>query len=274
MSGAAAPGGRRPVVGLVARAGTTAEARPLVAALARRATVRASGRAPDADALLLTHPSAGEPEPGPPTAVLDGDLVLVRAADGAALGAPLVRPGPDVVATAALPPVAPHVRRRWRERLALAPDLVVDTLALDPRDVPTALAVAAAAVVERRDLPVALALGCPTVTDASAAVAVGAEPGRDVEVGDRGAAVELASDEARAATLSRRGRALAVGRLDPEVTALALLDRWGLGPEPTPSVRLEAALRDLGTAPGAPVRGRAAAATHLFASVPTAPGAP
>ncbi|WCO65504.1 hypothetical protein PO878_13455 [Iamia majanohamensis] len=274
MSAAPVSEDRRPVVGLVARPGTTAAARPLVAALARRATVRASGRAPEADALLLTHPAAGGPAPGRPTAVVDGDLVLVRAADGSALGQPLVRPGPDVVATAALPPVAPHVRRRWRERLGLDPDLVVDTLALDPLDVPTALAVAAAAVVERRDLPVALALGCPTVTDASAAAAVGAEPGRDLEVGDRAVAVALAADEARAAALSRRGRALAERRLDPEVTAAALLDRWGLGPRPTPLRRLEAALEDLGTAPGAPVRARARAATDLFAPTPTAPGAP
>ncbi len=264
----------RPVVAVVATPGSTAAARPLVAALARRATVRAGGRAVRPDALLLTHPAARRGDRAVPSAAVDGLLVLARDADGHALGEPLPCPGPDVVATAAWPPLAPHVRRRWRQRLGLDPDLVVDTVALDPVDVPTALAVAAAAVVDRRDLPLALALGCPTVTDAGAASAVGAEPDVDVVVGDRAAAVALAADDVRAARLSRRGRALAVARLDPEVTAAALLDRWGLGPAATPLARLDAALAELGTAPGAPVRARAASATALLAPSDPDPGVP
>ncbi len=265
MSVAAAVEGR-PVVGLVATSGTTAAARPLVAALARRVTIAASSsqvRAPDA--LVLTHPDAVTGRVGCPRAVVVGDGVEVRDAEGRMLGDPLVRPGPDAVATATLPPLAPHVRRRWRARLGLAPDLVVDTLALHPVDVPTALAVAAAAVVDRRDLPQALALGCPTVTDAGSAAAVGARPDRDLVVGDRSDAVALAADEVRAARLSRHARALAMARLDPEVTAATILRRWGLDPATGPVDRVDAALADLGTAAGAPARARVADALALFA---------
>lgn len=258
-----------PVVAVVATPGTTAAVRPLAAALARHATVTTRARAPEADAVIATHPDAASGLPvGRPAAVVDGDLLRTLGPDGRPVGDPLPLPGPLVVASSSLPPLAPHLRRRWRERLGLDADLVVDTVALDPSDVPTALAVAAAAVVELRHLPVALALACPTVTDAAAATTIGARPDRDLLVGGRADALALAADPVRAARLSRAARALAVSRLDPEVAAAALLDRWGLGPEPSPEARVAAVLAGLGTAPGAPVRARAADALALFVPPP------
>jgi len=249
---AAAPASHaRPVVAVVAWPGTTAAVRPLVAALARRVDVRTADRAPEADAVLVTDRRALDRAPGGrPTAVVDGAALQVGD-DHVSL------PCTPVVATATLPPLAPHVRRRWRQRLGLDPDLVVDTVALAPDDVPTALAVVAAALVGLRDLPTALALGCPVVTDASSAAAVGAADGDHVVVGERGDAVALALDDRRAARLSRRGRDLAGQRLDPDMAVRRLLRLWDLEPRGS---GLATALDDLGTAAGAPIRRRAAAA--------------
>jgi hypothetical protein len=163
------------------------------------------------------------------------------------------------------PPLAPAVRARWRERLGLPADLVVDTVGVAPEDVPTALAVAAAAVVDLRDLPLALALGCPTVTDSGALASVGGKDGDHAVVGERSDAVDLAADVSRCARLSRRARELAETRLDPERAANELLDRLGLARVPDrPVARVDAALAALGTAPGAPPRARAYAALAMF----------
>ena len=248
----------RPVVALVAAPGTADRIRPLVAALARRADAASLHRSVAPDAVLVADPAAVHRAPaGLPRAVADDEILHVTSAAGDERELPL--PGPDVVATATLPPLAPHVRRRWRERFGLAPDLVVDCAALAPEDVPTALAVAAAALVDRRDLATALALGCPTVTTASAAAAVGAVDGEHVVVGLRPDAVALAADDRRAAALSLAARRLAVARLDPDSAARALLTAWGLAPH-EPGAGLTRALDELGTAPDAPVRARALAA--------------
>lgn len=159
-------------------------------------------------------------------------------------------------AGAAVPPLAPHVRRRWRQRLGLDPDLVVDTATLAPADVETALAVAAAAVVDEAHLRLALALGCPTVTDRAAASALGAVDGDHVVVGERDDAVALAADPVRSARLSLRGRTLVEGAVQ--------------GSPADPVAKVVAVLDELGTAPSAPIRARAAAALDGFG--PSVPG--
>ncbi|HEU5151006.1 MAG TPA: hypothetical protein VFU19_10940 [Iamia sp.] len=178
-------------------------------------------------------------------------------------------PGP-AVDTAAWPPIPPHVRRRWRQRLGLPDDLVVATAALDPDDVPTALAVAAAAVVVEPDLPLALALGCPSVVTAEAAEAVGVADGRHVVVGGHPEAVALAADEHRAARLSYRGVRLAREALDPARAADALLRAWGLVPT-SPVARFDERLDALGTARTGPIRRRVADALALMTAPPTTP---
>jgi hypothetical protein len=239
------------VVGVVVgEVGATEAVRPLVRALARRADVRALDRAPAPDAVLAVGAAAVERTPeGVPVAVVDDGVVRVD-------GVEIALPGGGVD-TAAWPPIAPHVRRRWRRRLGLAADLVVDVATLAAEDRPTALAVAASAVVGVDDLPLALALGCPTVTAAAAAATVGAVDGVHVVLGGRAEAVALAADEHRSGPLSRRGHELARERLDPAPAAAALLQAWGLGPT-GPVARLDERLAELGTAPAAPVRRRVA----------------
>lgn len=153
------------------------------------------------------------------------DASLVIGDDAAVLDAARVRgfavrsvpsgePWPDAV------PVAPFVRTRLRAARGLAepatlvcrggrwdlsgPDTVPDD-AVEP-----ALALASAIVVDTpHALLGALAWGCPAVTDAGTAAAVGAEPGRDclVEAGaGHAAAAALARDDVLAARLSWHGR--------------------------------------------------------------------
>jgi len=248
----------RPVVAVVAAGpGATEAVRPLVRALAAHVEVRSADRAPDADAYLVAGSAAlGRVPVGAPVAVADGGRLQV---DRTALD--LV--GGAGVDTAAWPPLPPHVRRRWRQRLGLAPDLVVDTAALDPDDVPTALAVAAAAVVAEADLPLALALGCPSVVTTEAAAGLGAVDQHHVVVGARPEADALAGDDRRAALLSRQGHQMARATLDAARTADALLRAWGLGPT-GPVARLDERLDELGPSRTGPVRHRAADAFALL----------
>ena len=248
---------------VVAGPGSTDPLRPLVRALARHVEVRSADRAPAPSAELVIGSGGNPPDPltgtggGVPTAtVTDGEVLLPG-------GATIELPGAASVDTAAWPPLPPHVRRRWRVRLGLTPDLVVDTAALDPDDVPTALAVAAAAVVAPADLPRALALGCPSVVTAEAAAGIGAVDGLHVVVGGRPEAEALAGDDRRAALLSRQGRLLARATLDPARTAEALLRAWGLAPA-GPVARLDERLDELGTSRTGPVRRRAADALALM----------
>lgn len=251
------------MLGLVA-AGDTDAARPLVRALARHVEVRSLDRDPPPAAVAVLAVGAD--------AVAPFDLPVARV-DGATVSVgeeTIVLPAAGAVDTAALPPIAPHVRRRWRERLGLPPLLVVDTAALTLDDVPTGLALAAAAVVDEPHLPLALALGCPTVTTAAVAASVGAVDDVDVVVGERADADALAADDVRASALSRHARARAVATLDPAPAAAAVVAALGLGADPTPHTLVDARLAELGTSPAAPIRRRTADALALF----TAPGGP
>jgi hypothetical protein len=243
--------------------GSTEAVRPLVRALARHVEVRSADRvaAPSAELVIgsggfPTDPITGSGGGVPTAMVADGEVLLPD-------GATIDLPGAASVDTAAWPPLPPHVRRRWRRRLGLDPDLVVDTAALDPDDVPTALAVAAAAVVAPADLPLALALGCPSVVTAEAAAGLGAVDGLHVVVGGRPEAEALAGDDRRAALLSRQGRLLARAALDPARAAEALLRAWGLAPV-GPVARFDERLDELGTSRTGPVRRRVADALVLM----------
>jgi hypothetical protein len=249
------------VVAVVAVPGGTETVRPLVRALARHVDVWAVGRAPAPDAYLVAGAGALDRVPdGAPVAVADDGHLAIRRGDAAEV-IDLVT-GADVD-TAAWPPIPPHVRRRWRQRLGLPADLVVDTATLAPEDVPTALALAAAAVVAPAHLPLALALGCPSVVSATSATAVGAVDGLHVVVGGRPEAEAIAADDRQASWLSRQGRRLALASLDPARTADALLRAWGLAPA-GPTARVDERLAELGTAPTGPVRRRVADALALF----------
>ncbi len=257
------PRRHRRVVAVLAERGATAPLRGLVAALSTTVEVRAASRALAPDAVLATSATAARRAPdGVPVAVLDGGRLRVEGAE------PIELPAGPTIATSAWPPLAPLVRRRWRERLGLAPDLVVAVEEISADDRPTALAVAAAAVVGSADLPLALALGCPTVTSASTAAAIGAVAGVHVVVGGRVEAETVAVDDARAASLSRHGRALAVDALDAERAAALLLAAWGFGADLGPVARVDARLAELGTAPATPIRRRVADALALFAPAP------
>ncbi|QYG92587.1 hypothetical protein HC251_09155 [Iamia sp. SCSIO 61187] len=266
------PPAPRPVVAVVAAGpGATDPLRPLVRALASHVEVRSADRSATPAAYLVAGAAAlgTVPDDVPVAVAEDGRLVIGRG-EGAV---DVDLPAGVGVDSAAWPPVPPHVRRRWRARLGLADDLVVDVRAIDPDDVPTALTVAAAAVVPAAHLPLALALGCPAVTTASAAAAVGAVDGLHVVVGDRAAADALAGDDRRCALLSRQGRHLAVTALDPRRAAEALVRGWDLAPT-GPVARLDQRLSELGTAPASPVRRRVAEAVAALPPVPVALGGP
>jgi hypothetical protein len=258
------------VVAVVAAPGGTEAVRPLVRALARHVDVRAADRAPDPVAHLVAGAAALDQVPeGAPVAVAEEDRLAIRRGDAAQVVDLVTGPTVD---TASWPPLPPHVRRRWRQRLGLDPDLVVDTAALDPDDVPTALAVAAAAVVAEPDLPLALALGCPSVVGAeAAAAAVGAVDELHVVVGGRPEAEALAADDRRAALLSRQARRLARDTLDPARPADVLLRAWGIAPT-GPVARVDERLAELGTAPAGPVRRRVADALAPFTAESPDPG--
>jgi hypothetical protein len=193
-------------------------------------------------------------------AVAEEDRLAIRRGDAAEVVELVTGPTVD---TASWPPLPPHVRRRWRQRLGLDPELVVDTAALDPDDMPTALAVAAAALVTGADLPLALALGCPSVVSAEAAATVGAVDELHVVIGGRVDAEALATDDRRAALLSRQARLLARTRLDPARPADVLLRAWGIAPTGA-AARVDERLAELGTAPAGPVRRRVADALAPF----------
>ncbi|HMJ74799.1 MAG TPA: hypothetical protein VK507_02445 [Iamia sp.] len=257
------------MVAVVAAPGGTEAVRPLVRALARHVDARAVDRAPDAVAYLVAGAAALDQVPaGAPVAVAEEDRLAIRRGDAAQVVDLVTGPTVD---TASWPPLPPHVRRRWRQRLGLDPDLVVDTAALDPDDVPTALAVAAAAVVAEPDLPLALALGCPSVVSAGAAAAVGAVDEVHVVVGGRPEAEALAADDRRAALLSRQAGRLAREALDPSRSAAVLLRAWGIAPA-GPNARVDERLAELGTAPAGPVRRRVADALAPFTAESPDPG--
>lgn len=173
-----------------------------------------------------------------------------------------------------LRPLPPFVRARWRRRLGLAADLLVDvrspSTAISERLVPSALAVAAAVVVDHRWLAHALALGAAVVTDQDAAEREGATDGRELVVaeGDHAPAVagEVALDLARGAALGREGRRLVERRYDLRSRTADLARRLGLLPDhPAARQLVVRRLAELRTPPGARVAARARVATALFA---------
>jgi hypothetical protein len=106
----------------------------------------------------------------------------------------------------------PFVRARNRRRVGLS-DAAIDVRAsaanpIPLDDVPTALALASAAVVDEEWLLVALALGTLCVATEDVVSSVVPEPGRDVvTIGDPGELGELASALATAPDQARRSRA-------------------------------------------------------------------
>jgi hypothetical protein len=110
------------------------------------------------------------------------------------------------------------------------------------------------------------------VTDPDAAAQVGAEPGAEVLVAPPRdatvAATALARDPVLAAALSRQGRRLVERRFDLAPGATELAGRLGLTRlVPSPAGRVDAALAELRTPPGARPAVRAAAALSAFGRV-------
>jgi len=157
--------------------------------------------------------------------------------------------------------LSPFVRHRLRQARGLPARAVLEQTAegwrwsegrvpLEQELVPTALAVAAAAVVTERDrLLEALAWGAPSVSDAETASAIRAVAGRDVVVADdparrRELASNLAADVERAAGLSWAGRRLVERWHDAGSGAIRLVDLLALRPIPRESPA-EVAVREL-----------------------------
>ncbi len=167
------------------------------------------------------------------------------------------------------PSLSPFVRQRWRARLGLPRDFVIEIgtrapTTLDESLVAAALATCSAAVVHGPQLVTALALGTPVVTDAASAAHIGATPFVHVGVAEPpaapGIARELAADPARAAALGWGGRLLVEERFDLATVASELVDALDLGPASfaaAPLAHLDAELAALGTPTGSPVTNRA-----------------
>lgn len=174
-------------------------------------------------------------------------------------------------------PLTPFVRSRWRRRLGLASDLVVDARSgsLADRLVPTALAVAAAAVADDRWLDLALALGTAVVTGADSARRIGATDGIEVVTATPGEAGEmaraLARDLPRAAALGRAGRRACERRHDLRTPAAEVAERLGVGGTDLDAEHVvRRHLGELWTPAGARVAARASAALAGFAPRPPA----
>jgi hypothetical protein len=273
--------------------GTAGPLGALLGRLARRHQVLAHDPGLGPPAAVLTRPHSRWRPPkghGPlawwidhPAAVpdtIDDDVRLIvttRPVIGAApqvlsLGTPVqVAPAPAIDGTRHRP-IAPFVRQRWRRRLGLPHDLVVEvgTATARPMEGQTAedaLFLCAAAVVGPGHVLLALALATPIVCDAATAALVGAEDG-DVVVaaqdGAHAAAADVARDLERAAALGRRGRVLAEAHHDVAAAARRMavaLDLPANGPPPL--ARVATTLERLGTPLDAGVVRRAAGACTL-----------
>jgi hypothetical protein len=291
----------RPLLGLLVAPGTADRSAPLVRRLARWCEPRALDvSTPAVAAVLATGPAVPglaavlAERPGPVAVWVDDErelaagramaseadvVVTPSGAVAPAVGERAVALPAATVETGALAPVPPFVRERWRRRCALDPSLVVavgipGATPLPDEAVPTALAVAAAAVVVGPWLTRALALGTPVVTDAASADRVGAGHGSEVLVlppaDALAAARALAGDPLQAAALSRHARRLVERRFDLGPAATELAARLGLDRAAwTPLVRIDFALAELGTPPGGRPAVRAAEA---LAGLPSTPG--
>ncbi|MGH9182606.1 MAG: glycosyltransferase [Acidimicrobiales bacterium] len=177
-------------------------------------------------------------------------------------------------------PLPPFVRARWRRRLGFPAHLVVDlrtTRHLVPAGlVPTALALAGAAVVDGRWLEPALALGTPVVADRRSALGVGATPGQELVVAEGAdalpAAESLATDVRRAAALGRAGRRLIERRNDHRSPATEVARRLGIIACADALGIVEGRLDELWTPPLAAVAQRARGAVAPFAGTPAGGG--
>lgn len=321
----------RPVLAVAASPGTSDPLRGLVAGLARHVTIQPLGASDGHDptssvaptAVLVTDPRllASVP-PGMPVAVwvtsaerrpevAEATLVLVPADGGTPVAVwaerehlvPVPTDGLDLTDLAY---VAPLVRRRWRDRLALPEAMVVtvDDDAAGDGDALAQLALAASAVVTGRLLVLALALGTPVVTTAGDARRIGARHGHEVLVADTGADRRAAADRLAAqdvlgdrgdhgggggpgtdqaahgpdappgsAALAWQGRMLAERRHDTGPAVRAVLHRLGLARSGDgPTDRLESRLAEWATSGRSPVCHRAATAAELFAGPAPTPG--
>lgn len=168
------------------------------------------------------------------------------------------------------PSLSPFLRQRWRLRLGLPAEFIVEigtaspTQTSDDELARSALAVCSAAVVRGPRLVTALALGTAVVTDATSAEQIGATPTVHLAVADsnqaRTIADHIGADHARAAALGWGGRLLVEERFDLATVALELVDALGIGPAAFPAAplaRFDAELAALGTAPSSAVSNRA-----------------
>ncbi len=295
----------RPLLGLLVAPGTSDRAAALVRRLSRWCEPRAlDASTPPVDAVLATGPAVPglarvlAERPGPVAVWVederelaagravagDADVVVTSSASVAAAAGDraVLLPDPAVEADA-VAPVPPFVRERWRRRAGLDPSWVVaigvpGATPLPDGAVPTALAVAAAAVVVGPELVTALALGTPVVTDAHSAARVGAEAGTDLLVvppaDAMAVAAVVATDPVRAASLSRRARRLVERRFDLAPAAATLAGRLGLDTARRgPFAAVDAALAELGTPSGARPAARAAEALAALGRIeaPTTP---
>ena len=168
------------------------------------------------------------------------------------------------------PSLSPFLRQRWRLRLGLPAEFIVEIGTVNPTHTQddeltrSALAVCSAAVVRGPHLVTALALGTAVVTDATSAEQIGATPSVHLAVAEstqaRALADQLGRDHARAAALGWGGRLLVEERFDLATVAFELVDALGIGPASFPAAplaRLDAELAALGTAPSSAVSNRA-----------------
>ena len=176
---------------------------------------------------------------------------------------------PEALAADLHPSLSPFVRQRWRLRLGLPAEFIIEigtrnpTHALGDALTRSALAVCSAAVVRGPQLVAALALGTAVVTDAASAERVGATPSVHLAVAEanhaRSLADQLGPDHPRAAALGWGGRLLVEARFDLATVAFELVDSLGIAPAPFPAAplaRLDAELAALGTAPSSDVANR------------------
>ena len=177
---------------------------------------------------------------------------------------------PEAVTAGLHPSLSPFLRQRWRERLGLPSEFIVEIGTSNPTHTGdddlarSALAVCSAAVVRGPHLVTALALGTAVVTDGASAERIGATPSVHLAVADsnhaRPTADQLGADHPRAAALGWGGRLLVEARFDLASVAFEVADALGIGPTPfpiAPLARLDAELAALGTASSSGVSNRA-----------------
>lgn len=281
------PADDRPVLALLAAAGTSSRAVPLLGLLGQHAEVvswqRRGALVPDA--VLVTSveslPALATAPPAPTAVwVRHHDHVDAALAAGATLlltGRPeLVERGAVLVPPVGIevdrwPAVAPLVRSRHRQALGRPAVHVIKVEGgVEPEDGELELSLASAAVVSGPATLLALALGTPVVTSADTARRLGLRPGRDAEVASNPEAAlalahEIAVDDARAARLSRNARRCAEHHLDIGRPARAVGVRLGLVADDVgPAHRLDERLDELATPAWSPTRVRTADALAVL----------